>query len=74
MVCFSSGKHKDQAEATDLFLFVIDKDKVKHAPASPAPEIAQALPDMATAGWSSGGKAYVLAARGDTDFIGQYLR
>ena len=68
MVCFKSGKPSN-AGAIDLFLFVIDRAKVKNPPASAPPEIAQTYPGLATASWSAGDKAYVLAGLGDTDFI-----
>ncbi len=71
MVCFKSGTPAN-AGAIDLFLFVIDRVKVKSPPASASTEIAQTYPDIATASWSAGDKAYVLAGLGDTDFIRSY--
>jgi hypothetical protein len=71
MICFNSGRNPKLAEP-DLFLFVIDRTKAPNAPESTAPQFTQTN-RMATASWSRGDKAYVLAGLGGEEFLRKYF-
>jgi len=65
MVCF---RRQDKQM---VYLFVMKKELVKDPP-SPQPRISQ-VHDLQTATWSSGDKAYLLAAPPEPDFAQKYL-
>lgn len=71
MICFNSGRSPKLAEP-DLFLFVIDRANAPYAPQSTKPQFSQNN-RMATASWSLGDKAYVLAGLGDEEFLRRYF-
>jgi hypothetical protein len=72
MICFRSGKPLPAGDKSDLFLFVADANSVPDAPRSAAPVMGQTNKLM-TAGWSEGGRVYLLAASGDENFLRKYL-
>jgi hypothetical protein len=62
MVCMNSGKNGAPMKP-DLFLFIIDRKAIEHAPeSSPQKEVVSGL---ASASWTSGDNTYVLLASGD---------
>jgi len=67
MVCFDSGNHND------LYLFVARRSDLPDAPAAPEPEFSR-IGKLTTASWSTGDKVYVLAGKGDEQFLRRYLR
>jgi len=71
MVCFNSGKNP-AANASDLFLFVINHADVPKAPQAGKPSFAQAN-SLPTASWTYGDKTYILATLGDEASLRKYL-
>jgi hypothetical protein len=71
MICFDSGKKADPNDASDVFLFIIDRKSVPRAPAS-KPRFSQ-LNRLATLSWTAGDKTYVLGGFGDEAFIRRFL-
>lgn len=72
MICFHSGKRLAAGDKSDLFLFVADATSVRGAPRSPTPVVVQTN-KLLTAGWSEGGRVYLLAGSGDENFLRKYL-
>lgn len=66
MICFDSGLQQD------LYLFVVERSELKNPPAPGAPQISK-INKIITASWSAGGKTYLLAAKGDENFIRKFL-
>lgn len=72
MVCFNSG-HNAKPGVPDLFLFVVNRSGIQHAPSADPPRIEPFNRRLTTASWSSGAKTYVLGGLGDEDFIKRYF-
>jgi len=72
MICFRTGKPLPPGEQSDLWLFVIDRDSVKNAPATAAPQFVQ-VNRLVTATWSQGDKLYMLDTEGDEQTIRRLL-
>jgi len=66
LVCLDLGNDKD------LFLFIIDPTALADAPPQMTPQFASVGP-MATATWTRGGKTYLLALKGETEQLRNYL-
>jgi hypothetical protein len=66
MVCF------DRGSGQMVFLFVMNQAAVKDAPSRPAPEMKQ-VSKLATASWTQGDKAYILATEGELSSLRSYL-
>jgi hypothetical protein len=73
MICFKSGRPLPPGDQSDLWLFVIDRRTVAHAPPLDAPVFAR-VNKAATASWSDANKSYLLAAVGDEAFLRKYLQ
>ncbi len=71
MVCLNSGKN-GLPTRPDLFLFIIERSTVEHAPSGPLPQWRR-VNDVVTASWSNGNKAYVLAGAGDEELLRPYF-
>jgi uncharacterized membrane protein YbaN (DUF454 family) len=72
MICFRTGKPLPPDQASDLWLFVIDRAAVKDAPPAGAPRFAQ-VNNLLTATWTAGDKVYVLGMEGNEAALRQYL-
>jgi hypothetical protein len=72
MVCFRTGKPLPPGEQSDLWLFVIDRSKVKDAPPAGSRQIVQ-VSRLRMATWTEGDKLYVLGMEGDEQTLRQYL-
>lgn len=72
LVCFSTGKPLPVGEASDLWLFVVDRSAVKDVPARNAMQLAK-INRLATATWTDGNKLYFLGMAGQAADIKQYL-
>ena len=72
MICFRTGKPLAPGAASDLWLFVVDRDSVKKIPAGAAPQFAR-VNRLITATWTQGDKLYLLGTEGDEKTIRQYL-
>jgi hypothetical protein len=68
VICFGA----EEDESKDLWLFVADHGTALDAPSSTAPEFTPAGKLM-TASWSSAGKLYLLAGRGDEHSLRGFL-
>jgi len=66
MVCFALNKRDD------FYLFVADRSDFPDAPASPKPEFTR-IGKLTAASWSAGERTYILAAKGDEQFLRGYL-
>jgi hypothetical protein len=65
MVCFEAGRR-------ELFLFVTRGADLPGAPPEQQPEFAQ-VKKLMTASWTAGDKTYVLAGKGDEQFLRSFL-
>lgn len=62
----------DRGEDRDLFLFVIDRSALPDPPAGQTPQFIR-VGSMATASWSSGNRAYMLATKGSENDLRKFL-
>jgi hypothetical protein len=74
MVCFQTGRTVDplNPNAPDLWLFISDKTIASGAPKASAPKFEKAS-ELITANWTVGNRTYVLATKGDEQFLGKFL-
>ena len=72
MICFHTGKPLPPGQPSDLWLFVIDRSMVKHAPPMGSRQFVQ-VNKLMTMTWTEGGKLYVLGTEGDEQTLRQYL-
>jgi len=72
MLCFRAGAAAPAGGKSDIWLFVVDSDSVKDAPAAASPEFAK-VNKLMTATWTDGGKLYILGAVGDQQLLRQWL-
>ncbi|HSU56433.1 MAG TPA: hypothetical protein VLT36_20405 [Candidatus Dormibacteraeota bacterium] len=71
MVCFNSGRN-GTPKVPDLFLFIVDSRSVNDLPATGNPDLAK-VSGLATASWTKGDKAYVLATSRGEDVLKESL-
>jgi len=67
MVCLDLGGHND------LYLFVANRSDLPDAPSAKEPQFAP-IGKLTAASWSEGDKTYILAGRGDEQFVRGYLQ
>ncbi len=67
MLCFSAPR-----EDRKIFLFVLDRGAIPDSPGGSRPAIRQSGA-FALAGWTEGGRSYVLVAQGDAGALREYL-
>jgi hypothetical protein len=72
MVCFRTGKPLPPGEQSDLWLFVIDRSRVKNAPPADSRQFVQ-VSRLRMVTWTEGEKLYVLGMEGDEQTLRQYL-
>ncbi len=72
MVCYHSGSTLPPGQATDLLLFVVDRNALPDPPPDGKTVIAP-VGRILTATWSEGNKTYVLAVLGDETLLRQHL-
>jgi len=72
LVCFSTGKRLAPGDASDLWLFVVDRNAVKDAPDKASVQLAK-INRLMTATWTDGNKLYFLGLAGHEADIKQYL-
>jgi hypothetical protein len=72
MICFRTGKAVAAGGSSDLWLFVVDRNSVRGAPAGDAPQFDR-VNRLMTAIWAQGDKLYLLGTEGDERAIKQYL-
>ena len=72
MICFRTGKPLPPGEQSDLWLFVIDRSRVKDAPLAGSRQMVQ-VNRLRMVAWTEGNKLYVLGMQGDEQTLRQYL-
>jgi hypothetical protein len=72
MVCFASGRPADPNLPSDLWLFISSDDIATEPPKTSTPAFAK-YGDLITASWKVGNRTYILAAKGDEQFLEKYL-
>ena len=72
MVCFRTGKPLPPGEQSDLWLFVIDRSRVKDAPPAGSRQFVQ-VSRLQLVTWTQGDKLYVLGTTGDEQALKRYL-
>jgi hypothetical protein len=72
MICFRTGKPLPPGEQSDLWLFVIDRSRVKDAPPAGSRQFVQ-VSRLWLVTWTEGDKLYVLGTEGDEQTLRQYL-
>jgi len=72
MICFRTGKPLPPGEQSDLWLFVIDRSRVKDAPPAGSPQFTQ-VNRLGMMSWTVGDKLYVLGTEGDEPTLRKYL-
>ncbi len=75
MICYSSGRPLDPGQASDLWLFVTDRTTTQDTPTAPSPKFdkVDGKDGLIAASWTADNRTYVLATRGDEQFLGKYL-
>lgn len=72
MICFRTGQPLPPGAASDLWLFVMDENSVKNAPAGSTPQFAK-VNRLITATWTKDGKIYLLGMEGEAANIRKFL-
>ncbi len=72
MICFRTGKPLPAGAQSDLWLFVMDRSRVKDAPPAGSRQFAQ-ISRLRMVTWTAGDKLYVLGMEGDEQALRQYL-
>jgi uncharacterized membrane protein YbaN (DUF454 family) len=72
MICFRTGRPLPPGAQSDLWLFVIDRSRVKHAPPAGSRELVQ-VSRLRMVTWTQGDTLYVLGMEGDEQTLQQYL-
>ena len=72
MICFRTGRPLASGEKSDLFLFVKDSASLSKVFPEGSRNLEQ-VNQVVTATWTEGGKTYLLATRGDEEFIRKFL-
>jgi hypothetical protein len=72
MICFRTGRSLPPEQQSDLWLFVVDRSRVKDAPAVVERQFVQ-VNKLMTVTWTQGDKLYVLGMEGDEQTLRQYL-
>lgn len=72
MICFKTGRPLAPGQASDLWLFVIERNAVPDEPNAQTPQLTT-VNGVATASWTQDGKTYVLAVEGSEELLKSYL-
>lgn len=73
MVCFQTGRPvTDPAHPSDLWLIIAANTIAKDTPQAAKPKFEKSN-DLITASWTVGNRTYVLATKGDAQFLSKYL-
>jgi len=73
MVCFATGRPAEPGHTSDLWLFISTDAVAKDAPKTSTPTFVAESNGLITASWKVGNRTYVLATKGDQQFLGKYL-
>jgi hypothetical protein len=72
MICFRTGKPLPPGEQSDLWLFVIDRSRLKQAPPAGSLEFVR-ISRLQMVTWTKGDQLYLLGVKGDEQTLRQYL-
>jgi hypothetical protein len=72
LLCFSTIRPVASRGKTDLWLFVVDRNSVKDAPASGTPQFTK-VNKLMTASWTRGDKVYLLGTFGDESAVRRWF-
>ncbi len=72
MICFNTGKLPQGGQHSDLWLFVVDRTKVKDAPTIASPQFGT-VNGLMTVAWTQGNNLYLLGARSDEETLKKFL-
>ena len=72
MLCFRTGRPLPPEQASDLWLFVVDRSALKDAPTTNEPRFAVAN-QLVTAVWAEGDKVFLLETGGDESELRKFL-
>ncbi len=72
MVCFRTGRPLPPGDQSDLWLFVVDRSRVKDAPPAGSRQFVQ-VSRLRMVTWTEGDKLYVLGTSGDEQALKRYL-
>ena len=72
VICFRTGRPLPPGEQSDLWLFVIDRSRVKDAPPAGSRQFVQ-VSRLRMVTWTEGDQLYVLGMAGDEQALRQYL-
>jgi hypothetical protein len=73
MVCFATGRPTAPGQTSDLWLFISNDAVATDAPQTSTPTFAESKSGLTTASWKIGNRTYVLATKGDQQFLAKYL-
>jgi hypothetical protein len=74
MICFKTGRPLARGDQSDLWLFITDSATAKDTPKATTPKFEKVNGlDVITANWTAGGRTYVLATKGDEQFLSKFL-
>jgi hypothetical protein len=72
MICFRTGRPLPPGQASDLWLFVVDRAALKDPPSNTKPKLT-ADQQLVSAVWTQGGKVFLLALEGDEKTLRKFL-
>jgi hypothetical protein len=72
MICFQTGRPLSPGAKSDLWLFISDRDVASATPASDKPKF-ETRDEVITASWTINHRTYVLATKGDEEFLRKFL-
>lgn len=72
MICFRTGRMLPPGQSSDLWLFVVDRSRVRHAPPPDTRRFAR-VNQLTTVTWTQGDWLYVLGTAADEATLRQYL-
>ena len=73
MICFRTGRHLPPGQASDLWLFIVDRAALNNPPAPGGPPRVLAVNRLTTATWAQGNQVYFLGVQGDPAILQKYL-
>jgi hypothetical protein len=75
MICFTTGRPLPSSDQSDLWLFVSERSVTEAEPAGSTPrfEKLKVDKDLIAASWTIGNRTYVLATKGDQQFLNRFL-
>lgn len=73
MICFRTGRPLRPGQASDMWLFVVDRAAIKDSPAPGTPPRILTVNRLTAAVWTQGGRLYLLGLAGDPAALQKFL-